>query len=216
MKEIIASIEKRFKLEEKPAGEFSSLKVGPMKFFTRHWNGGLLGNVSIMEATGMMGLMRMETLVINPVRIDMPLLSLDLVVAMGKVTMIAELYGTTVRDFDQKDMLKVKESLSSLSDRPAVKAWYDDIRLGCSVGKQGRKKDLAAIEKGFSDFIGAYLEAAAGCREITEKTELEKKRACADAYINGLLEHGGPSTDVFVKKLGREKTADFFHKVLFG
>ena len=216
MKELIARIQKSFRLEEKPAGEFSSLKVGPMKFSTRHWDGGLLGNVSFMEAKGMMGLMRMETLVINPVRIDMPLLSLDLVVAMGKVTMIAELYDTTIGGFDQKSMIKVKESLSSLSDRPAAKAWYDDIRLGCSVGKQGKKNDLEAVEKGFSDFIGAYLEAAAGCREITEKTELEKKRACANAYTDGLLEHGGPSTDVFVKKLGREKTAEFFHKVLFG
>ena len=35
-------------------------------------------------------------------------------------------------------------------------------------------------------------------------------------YINGLLENGGPSTDVFVKGIGKERTTELFHNILFG
>lgn len=35
-------------------------------------------------------------------------------------------------------------------------------------------------------------------------------------YAEGLLANGGPSTDVFKKQFGDEKTAELFRKVLFG
>jgi hypothetical protein len=38
----------------------------------------------------------------------------------------------------------------------------------------------------------------------------------AAVYVNGLLEKGGPSTDVFKKELGVEKTTKLFRKILFG
>ena len=36
------------------------------------------------------------------------------------------------------------------------------------------------------------------------------------AYVDGLLTNGGPSTDVFKKKLGADATAKLFKEVLFG
>ena len=41
------------------------------------------------------------------------------------------------------------------------------------------------------------------------------KREKASVYVEGLLKHGGPSTDVFKKGIGEEKTAELFRKVLF-
>ena len=43
----------------------------------------------------------------------------------------------------------------------------------------------------------------------------EKKRRAA-VYSDGLVANGGPSTDVFKKSFGDEKTKEFFDKVLFG
>jgi hypothetical protein len=37
----------------------------------------------------------------------------------------------------------------------------------------------------------------------------------ASLYVEGLLKNGGPSTDVFKKALGVEKTAELFRKILF-
>lgn len=215
MKETISQIKALFPLKEQSTVEFSNLRVGPMKFSIEHWDGGVLGNVSYMAASGMMGLMKMETLIVNPVKADLPLLSLDTVLAMGKLTVIAEVYDTTLNGFDEKPCLEVKQSLESHPDRPEVHNWYDDIKLSCSWGKKTGKKALEALEKGLADYVNAYLSVAKNLPELPAEL-LAAKRKKADAYINGLLEHGGPSTDVFVKNLGREKTEKLFHEVLFG
>ena len=146
---------------------------------------------------------------------DLPLLSLDTVLAMGKLTVIAEIYDTTLCGFDQAACLTVKESLAFHPDRPVSSNWYDDIRLSCSWGKKTGKKALQALEKGLADYVQAYLSAAEKAPGLSSEL-LEQKRIKTDAYVTGLLEHGGPSTDVFVKHLGKEKTEKLFHEVLFG
>ena len=142
-------------------------------------------------------------------------MSLDTVLAMGKLTVIAEIYDTTLCGFDQAACLTVKESLAFHPDRPVSSNWYDDIRLSCSWGKKTGKKALQALEKGLEDYVQAYLSVAKKTPELSAGL-LEQKRQKTDAYVNGLLEHGGPSTDVFVKHLGKEKTEKLFHEVLFG
>ena len=215
MKQIIDLIRKSFELKEQSVGEFSALKIGPMKFSIEHWDGGLLGNISFMSGSAMMGLMKMETLIINPVKADLPLMSLDTVLAMGKLTVIAEIYDTTLGGFDQKACQTVKASLSSHPDRPVTPNWYDDIKLPCSWGKKTGKKALLTLEKGLAEYMQAYLSVAEKAPELSAGL-LEQKRQKTDAYVTGLLEHGGPSTDVFVKHLGNEKTEKLFHEVLFG
>ena len=215
MREFLDLIRKNHELTELSAGEFSALKVGPMKFTIGHWDGGNLGNISFMSGSAMMGLMKMETLIINPVKADLPLLSLDTVLAMGKLTVIAEIYDTTVGGFDEKPCLAVKEKLSSYPDRPTSANWYDNIKLSCSWGKKTGKKALADLEKGLSDFMDAYLSVAVKTPELSSDL-IEQKRLKSDAYVTGLLEHGGPSTDVFVKYIGKEKTEKLFREVLFG
>ena len=215
MRNLIDLISREHELKELSSDGFSSLKVGPMKFSIEHWDGGLLGNISFMSGSAMMGLMKMETLIINPVKADLPLLSMDTVLAMGKVVVIAEIYDTTIGGFDEKPCLAVKEKLSSHPDRPTSANWYDNIKLSCSWGKKTGKKALADLEKGLSDFMDAYLSVAVKTPELSSDL-IEQKRLKSDAYVIGLLEQGGPSTDVFMKKLGKEKTEKLFREVLFG
>ena len=215
MRDLIDLISKNHELKELSADGFSTLKVGPMKFTIRHWDGGVLGNISFMSGSAMMGLMKMETLIINPVKADLPLLSLDTVLAMGRIVVIAEIYDTTLGGFDEKPCLAVKEKLSSYPDRPTSANWYDNIKLSCSWGKKTGKKALAELEKGLADYLQAYLSIADKTPGLSADL-LEQKRLKSDAYVTGLLEQGGPSTDVFVKKLGKEKTEKLFREVLFG
>ena len=215
MRDLIDLISRKKELKELSAGEFSALKVGPMKFTIGHWDGGVLGNISFMYGSAMMGLMKMETLIINPVKADLPLLSLDTVLAMGKLTVIAEIYDTTVGGFDEKPCLAVKEKLSCYPDRPTAPTWYDNIKLGCSLSKKTGRKALAELEKGLADYLQAYLSIADKTPGLSADL-LEQKRLKSDAYVTGLLEHGGPSTDVFVKYIGKEKTEKLFREVLFG
>ena len=62
-----------------------------------------------------------------------------------------------------------------------------------------------------NDYTEAYLALPA--KPVTDEAA---KREKTNAYVEGLLKNGGPSTDVFKKALGEEKTAELFRSVLFG
>ena len=60
-----------------------------------------------------------------------------------------------------------------------------------------------------------YLEAFLATSQNAAPCEAEPKRGKASVYVEGLLTHGGPSTNVFKKSIGEEKTAELFRKTLF-
>lgn len=43
----------------------------------------------------------------------------------------------------------------------------------------------------------------------------EEKKETNKNYVDGLLKNGGTSTDMFVKKIGKEKTEELFRKYVF-
>lgn len=59
-----------------------------MKFIIEAYNIKDFGHLSIMKATGFFGLMKMDTVIINPKYVDLPLYSYDRIFAMGSDTLI--------------------------------------------------------------------------------------------------------------------------------
>ncbi len=94
MDKMIESLKSAFPLNELGVGEFAKIKVKGMNFTINRYYAEGLGNVSVMRAVGFFGLMKMDTLIINPTECDMPLFSYDRVLAMGNDTLILELYDT--------------------------------------------------------------------------------------------------------------------------
>ncbi len=206
-------IDRVFPLKEIPAGEFSKASVSILKFHIKHFDAGLLGNVSYMYSNG---LMKMESLIVNPLRIDMPLLSMDTILAMGNFSVYSEIYDTTVNGFDQNGCQKVKASLSAYPDVEAKPHWYDNIRLACSIAKKAKKADLEPLVKGLRSYLLVYLALAEKALVIKDPKILANKGRRCNAYVEGLLKNGGPSTDAFLKKYGKERTAKLYYEVLFG
>ena len=191
--------------------EVLELKVSGMKFHIRAYKAPDLGHVSIMEAAGFFGLMKMDTLIITPTAVDMPLFSYDRVHAMGNDTLIFELYDTLLGETDLSGVDQVKKASAFLPDHDLGEHWYDSIKLPVSLSKKGKKASTPAFDDCTISYLAAFLKdakAAAPC-------EAEPKREKASVYVEGLLKNGGPSTDVFKKGIGEEKTAELFRKVLF-
>lgn len=188
------------------------LKVNGMQFRIRAFHAQGLGHVSVMTASGFFGLMKMDTLIINPIQRDMPLLSYDRVHAMGNDTLIYELYDTMLENVELAPIVRAKQNAAHLPDHDLGQHWYDSIKLGVSLSKKGKKGHTSAFDVAAMEYLTAYLQCAetAGCCAAVPKQEK------ASVYVEGLLEHGGPSTDVFKKGIGIEKTTDLFRKVLFG
>ncbi|MBQ3865638.1 MAG: hypothetical protein II776_01960 [Clostridia bacterium] len=207
---LLSRIGASYPLTEKDPGEFAALKARGMKFTVRAFEAAGLGRISVMCAKGFFGLMKMDTLIIDPFEIDLPLYSYDRILAMGNDTLIAELYDTCLSPYDQSDVAAVKARFASLPERDPGEHWYDEIRLAASLSKKGKGMTPALDELAQAHF-DAYLDSKAPA--VADKAA---KRAKAAEYVDGLLSHGGPSTDVFKEKLGEEKCARLFRAVLFG
>ena len=207
---LLSMIKDRFPLKEKNVGAFAALKANGMKFTVSAYEAEGLGHVSVMTAKGFFGLMKMDTLIVNPKTLDLPLYSYDRILAMGNDTLIVELYDTMVEPLDTEALKAVNEANKDLPERDPGTHWYDGIKLKESVSKKG-KKLTERFDAYTKDYTNAYLGLPA-----KPVTDAAAKREKANAYVEGLLKNGGPSTDVFKKALGEQKTAELFRKVLFG
>lgn len=208
MLEVISS---HFPLTELPCGEYAKLKVSGMNFSTRRFTAEGLGSVSVMVAKGFFGLMKMDTLIINPTAVDMPLFSYDRVHAMGNDTLIFELYDTLLGETDLSALEQVKKDAAYLPDHDLGEHWYDSIKLAVSLSKKGKKPHTPGFDATTVHYLAKFLECAKAAKACDALPKLEK----ASIYVEGLLKNGGPSTDVFKKGIGDEKTGELFRKVLF-
>jgi hypothetical protein len=130
---------------------------------------------------------------------------------MGNDTLIFELYDTLLGETDLSALDAVKATCASLPDHDLGSHWYDSIKLPVSLAKKGKKAHAAA----FNSCAMQYLEAFLATSQNAAPCEAEPKREKASVYVEGLLTHGGPSTNVFKKGIGEEKTAELFRKTLF-
>jgi hypothetical protein len=204
-------IGKHFPLTELPCGEYAKMKVSGMTFRIRRFHAEGLGPVSEMVASGFFGLMKMDTLIITPTKKDMPLFSYDRVHAIGNDTLIFELYNTLLGETDLSALEQVKEDAKYLPDHDLGTHWYDSIKLPVSLSKKGKKKDTPGFDATVIHYLAKYLKTA----QAAAVCEAASKREKASVYVEGLLTNGGPSTDVFKKGIGEEKTAELFRKYLF-
>lgn len=209
---MLTSIKQKLKLDKKDTGEFSKIKVKGMNFTIEQYYAKGIGNISFMQAKGFFGLMQMDTLIINPTECDMPLFSYDRVHAMGNDTLILELYDTCISPADLSALEKIKKEYQNLPEHDLGSHWYDTIKLKESDAKKGKKKETAAFDKFAADYLESYLELI----KQAPSCMAEQKKEKASVYVEGLLTHGGPSTDIFKQHYGEEKTADLFRNILFG
>ena len=211
IEKMLEALGKAYPTRQLDAGEYARQKISGMTFLIRRFHAEGLGPVSAMSASGFFGLMKMDTLIINPTEADMPLLSYDRVHAMGNDTLILELYDTLLGGTDLSSLDAVKGNAAALPDHDPGKHWYDSIKLRQSLSKKGKKAHAGAFDAAAMSYLAAYLDAA----KAAAPCEGSAKREKASVYVEGLLSHGGPSTDVFKKRIGEEKTADLFRRVLF-
>lgn len=212
MKNLIQIVNHCFKLQPLSAEEYANIKIKGMHFTIERYYAEGLGNVSVMQAKGFFGLMKMDTLIINPTERDMPLFSYDRVHAMGNDTLILELYDTCVEAANLEEIRKVKASYANMAEHDLGSHWYDSIKLKESLAKKGKKKETVAYDKLTEEYFSAFVNAA----KKAPVCDADQKKKNASVYVEGLLSNGGPSTDIFKQYYGEEKTADLFRRILFG
>lgn len=201
-----------FPVEERNAGEFQNMKVSLFNFSVHSFEAKGLGNVSVMTGKALFGLMKMDTVVVNPFDKDAPLFSYDRIYAMGNDTAFLELFDTRLNRVQFTDRFeKLMEDYKDFPERPASANWYDDIIL-CAFCKKSKKSDSPKFDTMVKRFLEEYLDLC----KISEGCDRKEKIKASRKYTEGLLSEGGPSTNQFIKAKGKEFTGKLFREYLFG
>jgi len=206
-----------FPLREKDPGDYSSFRAGALRVRLRWYEAEGLGGVSLLLGSAMGGLMRLETLVIDPFARDLPLLTCDWIAAPGRRTLLAEYYDTLLLpgQLDAAPLGAVCGAFSDLKDKELGSHWYNGLKLPASFAKTGGRAAQPRMAEASQRALDAYLSLAGGLPLLEPEDRADKRRKAA-AYVDGLLTHGGPSTDAFLRAIGPERTRALFTRIVFG
>ena len=84
IQQMLRAVTARHHLHGADLGQYRKMKISGMTFQVYAFYAEGLGHVSAITASGFLGAMKMDTLIITPTEKDMPLFSYDRVHAMGK------------------------------------------------------------------------------------------------------------------------------------
>ena len=207
IEKIIDRIGYDYPLKERDLNEFKTFKAGSVNNECEAYEAKNMGNIFAMSSKAMLGLMKMETLVISPFDIDGPLFTLDII--NGKNVYIDLIDATLEKSYSEKRTLTVKDKYKEYLQNNQKAKWDDKFRLKSSM--IAKFPDAKKAEECAMEMIEAYLKMLDETHVCYSGDKKDKIRE----YTDELLENGGPATDVFLKQLGREKTERFFNEAMF-
>lgn len=208
--DIIKELPKEYKATPIDLKDMKHVKAGIISFDISAYDVEDIGRISILKGKAMMGLMKMDTVMVTSLRHDSPLFSYDRIHAMGNDTLIIEIYNTMKERHSYPELLNIKKKYGYLKPHAMKENWYDSLRMEESISLKDRHhRDMDEL---FSSYLSAFLKNV----KKDKKIETEEKKRRHAVYVNGLLKEGGPSTDVFLKAIGKKKTEFLFKSILFG
>lgn len=215
-----AALGQYFELIPGNIGSDAHLSKRGMTFDTKSCEIKGVGHLCVMRMNAFMGLMKMETIVIAPTKVDMPLFNVDWVSAFGTETLIAELYDTQVEPWPgeaQKKFEEIQEEYLDVEDNESGEHWYDSVLYPVSIHKKGK-----GLTDRFNDAAKDYIDLfAAELAELSEpaaagKCPADLKRARVGDFARTLVENDGPAVNMMAKLFGEETMRRIVLKHMYG
>ncbi len=208
-------LQKRWSLRQEDLGAEAHLSKKGMVFDTEAYTVEGLGHLCVLRMKAILGLMKMETVVLSSFQRDMPLFNLDWVGVMGKETQIAELYDTQLQPFPdeaQAAFQKLRDRDRDLLDYASGKEhWYDAILYPCSYHKTGK-----GVSQRLSDAARDYIRCFAEQMESAPLCDAEEKKAKVRNFAETLAREGGPAVDQMTRLFGRETAEKLILHAMYG
>ena len=208
-------LSRTYSLNQLDLGADARLAKKGFTFETESYEIAELGHLCIMRMKAMLGLMRMETVILSVTHRDAPLINLDYVKAAGKETQLVELYNTQIASEAeelQEAFRKIRERDADLTDYTSPgKHWYDDILYPCSYHKTGKgvSDRLAGAAR---DCAGTYISLLASAPACDPAAKQDKIHSFAES----LLKSGGPAVDQVAKLFGRDTAERLILRHMYG
>ncbi|MDO4796882.1 MAG: hypothetical protein Q4A01_02560 [Coriobacteriales bacterium] len=198
----LAALNTHATLRPKDLGSDARLSKRGMTFTTEAYDVEGVGHLCIMRMKAFAGLMRMETVILAPAQMDMPLFNIDWVRAFGKETQIAELYDDQLQpwpDVCQEEIDRIRRQYDDLPNMAHADHWYDDILYPCSCAKQGK-----GIEDRLAQMAQDYLAAYVAQLGVLPACDHEQKAAAVRSFAEHLYADGGPAVQQVAKLFGQQ------------
>ena len=212
---VLAALERNHELKQEDLGSDARLSARGMTFETESWEIAGVGHLCVMRMRAFFGLMRMETVVIAPTEVDVPLFNLDWVKAFGAETQIAELYDTQLQPWPNECHEAFEFARAQYADLPDAPAgdprWYDDILYHCSFHKKG-KGMAERMSRAAQDYLTIYTELLAAAPACDSAAKEAKVRAFAER----LFAEGGPAVDQVTKLFGEQTARRLILQHMYG
>lgn len=200
----LTALKPHFALSPKDLGPDAHLSKRGMTFNTEAYDVAGIGHLCVMRMKAFAGLMRMETVILAPTQVDMPLFNMDWVRAFGKETQLSELYDDQLQpwpDVCQGEFDRIRQQNEDLADVESDGHWYDAILYPCSCSKQGKGIEDRLVQIA-QDYMASYV-AQLGVLPPCDQT---KKAAAVRAFAERLFSNDGPAVSQVTKLFG-EQTA---------
>ena len=210
---IISGMQSLYGLEPVIGNKYAKIDKSGMHFKITTYEVKGFGYLSVIDMKAMLGLMKMESVVLNATHRDLPLYSGDLILVAGKCTLLQEFYNTMIDPMSEDAKAPYRRVKAKYKDLPPYETgphWYDEIRYDFTLGAsdKGLKEKERQITK---DYFDAYLENVAAAPAC----DPAEKKAKTAAYVDGLFKNGGPAVDQFKKLIGEEAAREVFEKYVF-
>ncbi|MBQ9004437.1 MAG: hypothetical protein IJ087_21570 [Eggerthellaceae bacterium] len=209
------ALEQHFALTQKDLGADARMSAKGITFATEAWEIEGIGHLCIMKMRAFFGLMRMETVVISPTHVDMPLINIDWVKAFGNETQMVELYDTQLQPWPAECSNVFERLLERDADLPDApgggERWYSDILYPCSYRKRG-KGLTGRLSIAAQDYIVSYVDQLADAAVCDERAKAAKVRS----FATRLFDEGGPAVDQVVRLFGRPTARRLVVRHMYG
>jgi hypothetical protein len=180
-----------------------------------------ISTITSTDAT-LFGFMRMYTLFMTPKDgYNFPLFSL-VVLNMGAKRFFALEIIDPARISEEhitqayEKMKKLKEEVKDLPDTPPGNSRAKEMTMDFSIHTKADNSREQFFLDLYDDYLSTYLKMVKNAPPLTDPEQNKKVQEGVKAYVNAVLEKGGPAVNVFKFLLSPEQKREVVKTVLFG
>ena len=201
--DLLSQLKNTYRVTENDLGEDAKLSAKGMTFRLRTFEAEGLGHVCLLSMSGMLGLMQMQTFVLSPETIDLPLLNMDRISVLTRKTQMVEFYRMLLSpeaDNNSAEYQWIKNKDAELKDYESGAHWYDSLLAPYSYAKVSNGFSTKRFDRACSEYMREFIRR---CR-IEEPCDKEAKMEKTRAFAQQLIDEGGPAVSQFRKLFGDE------------
>lgn len=203
-------IEKDYVLKERDMGDLQEIHKGMYHFYNHSYSIIGVGSFFTMEMRAMLGLMKMQTIVISPQYKELDFCNVDAIHALSNDTLMLEMYRSSNQSCDLSEFDELRNKVKNLTDYESAPRWYDSYKRSSCIAKKGvrARRIHQELTKQYINIYIDLLKKAPYC-DYSEKQQL------TNDYVSKLIENGGAAVDSLVKMIGREPTVQLINRFMF-